>query len=75
MKTLAISDFKAHALQVLGQVAETKEPVLVTKRGKPLAEVIPFTSERPQSGKLASALIFEDDIVRPLGSEMWNVCK
>ncbi len=75
MKTLAITDFKAHALQVLGQVAETKEPVLVTKRGKPLAEVIPYTSEQPQPGKLASALIFEDDIVSPLGSEMWNACK
>ena len=75
MKTLAITDFKAHALQVLGQVAETKESVLITKRGKPLAEVIPFTSEPPRPGKLASALVFEDDIVTPLGGEMWNVCK
>ena len=42
MWTLAITDFKAHALQVLGEVAETRESVLVAKRGKPLAEVIPF---------------------------------
>ena len=27
MKTMAITDFKAHALQVLGEVAKTKEPV------------------------------------------------
>lgn len=75
MKTLAISDFKAHALQILGQVAETKEPVLVTRRGKPLAEVVPFTSETPHAGKLADALVFEEDIVSPLGGEMWDACK
>jgi len=47
MKTLAITDFKAHALQVLGQVAKTRESVVVTKRGKPLAEVVPFSASKP----------------------------
>jgi len=75
MRTLAITDFKAHALQVLGQVAKTREPVIVTKRGKPLAEVIPFSSETPRPGKLADALVFEKDIVKPLGEDMWDVCK
>ena len=32
MKTMAISEFKTHSLQVLGRVARTKEPVVVTKR-------------------------------------------
>ncbi|MBN2301576.1 MAG: type II toxin-antitoxin system Phd/YefM family antitoxin [Lentisphaerae bacterium] len=36
-KTLAITEFKAHALQILADVAKTKEPVVVTKRGKALA--------------------------------------
>lgn len=42
MKTMPVTDFKAHALKVLGEVAETRESVLVTKRGKPLAEIVPF---------------------------------
>ena len=42
MKTMAISEFKTHSLQVLGRVARTKETVVVTKRGKPLVEVVPF---------------------------------
>ncbi len=75
MRTLAITDFKAHALQVLGQVAETREPVVVTKRGKPLAEVIPFSPETSCPGKLADALVFEKDIVTPLGEDMWNACQ
>jgi len=75
MRTLAITDFKAHALQVLGQVAKTRETVVVTKRGKPLAEIIPFSPDVPRPGKLAEALVFEKDIVSPLGEDMWDVCK
>lgn len=75
MRTLAITDFKAHALQVLSQVAKTREPVVVTKRGKPLAEVIPFSPESQCAGKLSEALVFEKDIVAPLGDDLWNACK
>ena len=75
MRTLAITDFKAHALQVLGEVAETKETVIVTKRGKPLAEVIPFAPPSPRPGKLADALVFEKDIVSPLGGDIWDAGK
>lgn len=75
MRTLAITDFKAHALQVLSQVARTREPVVVTKRGKPLVEVIPFSPDVPRPGTLADALVFEKDIVTPLGEAMWDACR
>jgi len=75
MRTLAITDFKAHALQILGQVAKTKEPVLVTRRGKTLAKVVPFSESKPVSGKLSEALVFEKDILSPFGSDMWDACK
>jgi len=75
MKTMAITDFKSHALQVLGEVAARRERVLVTKRGKPLAEVVPYTEAKPSPGHLAEALVFEKDIVTPLENEMWNACR
>jgi len=75
MQTLAITDFKARALQVLSQVAKTRESVVVTKRGKPLAEVVPFSLETQRPGKLSDALVFEKDIVTPLGEDMWDACK
>lgn len=75
MKTMAITDFKAHALQVLGDVAARKEKVVVTKRGKPLAEVVPYTEAQSTPGRLAEALVFEKDIVTPLGEDMWDACK
>ena len=77
MKTMTISEFKAHCLQALGRMARTKETVVVTKRGKPLVEVIPFRHnyELPAPGKLSGTLVFEKDIVSPLGKSVWSNCK
>ncbi len=75
MKTMAITEFKMHALQVIGEVAETKESVVVTKRGKPLAEIVPFAEKTPVPGQLADALVFEKDIVSPLGATEWDAAQ
>lgn len=77
MKTMAISEFKAHTLQVIARVARTRESVVVTKRGKPLAEVVPFRGfdKTPTPGKLSETLVFETDIVPPLGESDWTVCR
>lgn len=75
MKTMPITEFKAHALQVLGEVAETREPVVVTKWGKPLAEIVPFAKKRTVPGRLADALVFEGDLVSPLGGGEWDTCR
>ncbi len=74
MKTMAISEFKAHALKVLNEVAQSQETILITKRGKPLAQVLPYRKPeaRTKPGKLADAFVFEKDIVTPLGKEMWE---
>ena len=39
MRTLPVTEFKAHCLETLNQVAETGEPVLLTKRGNPTVMV------------------------------------
>ena len=75
MKTMAITDFKTHALGILKRVAEGRESVVVTKHGKPIAEVIPYVELEPVAGKLSDALVFEKDIVSPLGENLWDVCK
>ena len=41
MQTMLVSDFKAKAIATLKRVKLTGEPVLVTLRGKPLAEGVP----------------------------------
>ena len=77
MNTMGISEFKAKALKILDFIAKSHESLIITKRGKPLAEVIPYQSLEGNSkpGKLADALVFEKDIVSPLGEEIWDACK
>jgi len=77
MKMMPVSEFKAHALATMDEVASTKESVVVTKRGKPLVRVIPFDGlpKAHLPGKLAHTLVFEKDIVSPLGEEDWEACR
>ena len=77
MKTMGISQFKSHALKILDQVAKTQEIIVITKRGKPLAQITPYrTSDiNPKPGRLSDTFVFEKDVVSPLGEEMWDVCK
>jgi len=41
METLSVSRFKATCLAVLERVRQTGQEVLVTKRGEPMARVLP----------------------------------
>jgi prevent-host-death family protein len=77
MKTMAISEFKAHALKVLNEVAKSQEAIVITKRGKPLAQVVPYhkSEVKPTPGKLADAFVFENDIITPLGEGLWEACQ
>lgn len=48
METLSVSRFKMTCLAVLEQVDKQKKKVLITKRGRPIAEIVPDgISSRP----------------------------
>jgi prevent-host-death family protein len=74
MKTMAISEFKTHALKVLNEVAKSEETIIITKRGKPLAQVVPYRkpAKNLKPGKLSDAFVFEKDIITPLGEGLWE---
>jgi prevent-host-death family protein len=77
MKAVGISQFKAQTMEILEKVARSQENIIITKRGKPLAQIIPYhdMETTPRPGKLANTLVFEKDIVSPLGEEMWDACQ
>src|SRR6266566_2395409 len=53
MKTMPAGEFKARCLAVMEDVSKTREPVVITKRGKPVAKLVPAEkSERPFIGRL-----------------------
>jgi prevent-host-death family protein len=77
MKTMRISEFKTHALRILEEIAETREQITITKRGKPIATVVPYQGEngKPQAGRLSQHLVYEKDIVSPLEENLWEATR
>jgi prevent-host-death family protein len=77
MEEIAISKFKATCLSVLEQVRKTKKPVLVTRFGKPIAEIVPPPPlPRPANwlGSMAGTCEILGDIVSPaLTLEEWGI--
>jgi len=46
MKQMRASAFKAQCLKVMNDIQATGEPVIVTKRGKPVVKVVPIKPEK-----------------------------
>ncbi len=46
MKTISAAAFKAQCRTLMDDVRSTKRPVLITKRGRPVAKLVPV--EEPQ---------------------------
>ncbi len=79
MKEVAISEFKAKCLALLDQVQKTKKPILVTRFGKPLAEVIPVSPKAGPGdwfGSMKDEIQILGDIISPANDEdEWEVLR
>ena len=67
METINASDFKARCLAILDRVQATGERVVILKRGRPVAELLPASqthAEYPQL-ELKDTVIVAGDIVEP----------
>jgi prevent-host-death family protein len=70
VRTIAAGKFKDTCLQTLDEVATRRTPVLITKRGRPVAKLVPVTleSRRPS---LAGSVVSESG--DPFGTgESWD---
>ncbi len=78
MTTLLVSDFKARCLAVLDRVHMDGETVLITRRGKPLAKVVPAAGTgagRRVLGGLAGEACSKGDIVHAGFEGDWESLK
>lgn len=78
MQTLTVTDFKAHALRRISQVAASKEPITITRRGLPVVEIVPWKPKTGENsfGMLAGSLLHEVDIVSPAAdSGTFEACR
>ncbi|HUX68449.1 MAG TPA: type II toxin-antitoxin system Phd/YefM family antitoxin [Terriglobales bacterium] len=71
METIAISKFKATCLAVVEEVRRTKRPVVITRFGRPVAELVPLQPRRASKnwlGAMAGTATLHGDIVGPISS-------
>lgn len=72
--TIGAGDFKAKCLQLLDDVAEHRESLVITKRGKPVAKLVPMPPDTELFGALAGSVLDEADIIAPIDAE-WDAAK
>lgn len=79
MQTLSVSEFKATCLAVLQRVKRTGRPVLITRFGEPVAEVVPPSRPVPANAWLGSmqgrATIVGDVVGPALGPRAWRALR
>ena len=77
MKKMAAGEFKAHCLAVMEDVRMTREPVLITKRGRPVAKLVPTDrSSDDFIGRLEGVVKIVGDIESPVEPpENWEALR
>ena len=66
MQTIAAGTFKAKCLAIMDEVQARREPVIITKNGKPVARLVPIKEEVDSIfGFYAGKLEIVDDIESP----------
>ena len=74
MESLSVSKFKATCLSVLEDVKKQRKRVLITKRGKPIAEIIPVNHEK-EDIPLKDTVTYIGDIISPVADDEWEAIK
>ena len=70
MKTLPAGKFKDVCLQTLDEVAATRRPVVITKRGRPVAKLVPIAAPA-RTRSLAGSIVAETGDPFSTG-EVWD---
>jgi prevent-host-death family protein len=73
-RMIKASEFKAKCLAIMDEVERTGD-VVITKNGKPVAELVPHRASRPNAlGLLKDRLFITGDIISPIDVE-WEALK
>ena len=70
MKTIGAGKFKNVCLKTLDEVASSKSPVVITKRGRPVAKLVPYAASAKKRSLAGSVL---KEVGDPFGTgERWD---
>lgn len=69
MQTISASQFKAKCLALLDDVAESGGEITVTKRGRPVAKVVPFEDPCDSLRGSVRQLVSDEELIAPIDVE------
>lgn len=73
LRRVSAANFKADCLRLLDEVAQRRSPIIVTKRGKPVAKLVPFdNSPIDPFGCMAGTAKICGDIISPIADLQWT---
>jgi prevent-host-death family protein len=75
VRTIPAGEFKAKCLQLMDEVNEKKLTLIITKRGKPVSQVVPPAHDQPKFESIVGrhpGIKILGDIVSPLPQE-WTL--
>ncbi|PYY15696.1 MAG: type II toxin-antitoxin system prevent-host-death family antitoxin [Acidobacteria bacterium] len=74
MKTIPAGEFKSKCLQLMDDVQRTRKPITITKRGKPVAKLVPVEQQKDEwFGRLKGRVKIVGDIQSPIDPpEAWE---
>lgn len=72
-RTFETSEFEARCLKLMDEAAETGEEIVITKHGRPVTRLVPYT-QRPQLefGRNRDRIQILGDIVSPTPAEWFQ---
>ena len=72
-RQIAAGEFKAKCLHLLDEVHQSRKEIVITKRGRAVARLLPADEELPQVfGRMPGSAEILGDIVASVG-EKWSV--
>ena len=78
MESIKLSEFKVACAEVIEKVHRTGEPVVITRSGEPLAEIVPPARPKPRRslGSMRGSGRIVGDIISPVSDEAdWDVLR
>jgi prevent-host-death family protein len=72
-RQIAAGEFKAKCLHLLDEVQRSRQEILITKRGRPVARLLPVDEQPPPIlGRMKGSVQILGDLIAPI-DEKWSV--
>ena len=71
---VAAAELKANCLRLMDEVAQQRRPIIITKRGRPVAKLVPVEEQEPKDlfGYMAGTAKICGDIISPIEDAGWT---